>query len=98
MILCLIKIHSRREPVSLFANDFLLLLPLPLLPSPLSPHLGHDQMGWFESLCLGGWPRGQVVKFVHSASAAPGFASLNPERGHDTAHQAMLRQRPTYHN
>ena len=41
---------------------------------------------------------GQVVKFACSASAAQGFASLDPGRGHGTAHQATLRQRPTCHN
>ena len=33
-----------------------------------------------------GQPRGQVVKFVPSASVAWGFASSNPGRGHGTAH------------
>ena len=41
---------------------------------------------------LGGWPHGQVVKFTRSASAAWGFASLDPGCGHGTAHQAMLRR------
>ena len=40
-------------------------------------------------------PRGPVIKFAHSASAAQGFASSDPGRGHGTAHQIMLRQRPT---
>ena len=40
-------------------------------------------------------PCGQVVKFAHSASVAQGFPSSDPECGHGTAHQAMLRQRPT---
>ena len=30
--------------------------------------------------------------------AAQGFADLNPGCRHGTAHQAMLRQHPTYHN
>ena len=30
--------------------------------------------------------------------AAQGFVGLNPGRGHGTAHQTMLRQRPTCHN
>ena len=45
-----------------------------------------------------GWACGQVVKFVHSASAAQDFAGSNPEHRHSTAHQAMLRQCPTCHN
>ena len=47
---------------------------------------------------LGGWPRGQVVKFAHSAEAAQCFDGSNPGRGHGTAHQTTLRQRPTCHN
>ena len=35
-----------------------------------------------------------MVKFVHSALAAQGFASLDPGHGHGTAHQAMLRLHP----
>ena len=42
-----------------------------------------------------GWPPGQVVKFAHSASAIQGFASSGPGQGPNTAHQAMLRRRPT---
>ena len=38
-----------------------------------------------------------MVKFVRSAWAE-GFASLDPGCRHGTAHQAMLRQRPTQHN
>ena len=45
-----------------------------------------------------GQARGQVVKFVCSALAAQGFVSLNLGHGHGTAHQAMLRWRPTCHN
>ena len=45
-----------------------------------------------------GSPRGQVVKFVRSASAAQGFAVLDPGCGHGTVYQAMLRWRPTCHN
>ena len=39
-----------------------------------------------------------MVKFAHSTSVAQGFAGLDPGHQHDTAHQAMLRQRPTCHN
>ena len=42
-----------------------------------------------------GWPRDRVVKFLHSALATPGFAGSDPECGHGTTHQAMLRQHPT---
>ena len=45
-----------------------------------------------------GRPRGRVVKFARSASAAQGFAGSDPGRGHGTAHQAMLRQHPTCHS
>ena len=47
---------------------------------------------------LEGLACGPVVKFVHSASAARGFAGSDPGHGHGTAHQAMLRQHPTCHN
>ena len=43
----------------------------------------------------GGWPRGQVVKFMCSASEAQGFTGSDPRRGHGAAHQAVLRQCPT---
>lgn len=39
-----------------------------------------------------------MVKFALSASAAQDFAGLHPERHPSTAHQAMLRWRPTCHN
>ena len=45
-----------------------------------------------------GQPRGRVVKFRRSTSVAQGFTSLDPGRRHGTAHQAMLRWRPTCHN
>ena len=45
-----------------------------------------------------GQPHGRVVKFGHSASAAQGFAGLDPGCRHGTAHQAMLRQHPACHN
>ena len=43
----------------------------------------------------GGWPSGQVVKSVHSASEAQGFAGSDPGCGHGTACQARLRPHPT---
>ena len=45
-----------------------------------------------------GSPCGQVVKFMCSAVAAQGFTGLDPGHGHGTSCQAMLRQRPAYHN
>ena len=45
-----------------------------------------------------GRPRGQVVKFAHSASAAQGFACSDPGRGCGTVQQAMLRWCPIRHN
>ena len=39
-----------------------------------------------------------MVKFVPSALAAQGFTSSDPGCGPGTAHQAMLRQRPTQYN
>ena len=44
------------------------------------------------------WPRGRVVEFVRSASAARGFAGLHPGCRHGTACQVMLRGCPTCHN
>ena len=40
---------------------------------------------------------GRVVKFVHSAAAAQGFASSDPGCGHGTTYQAMLRWHPKCH-
>ena len=40
-------------------------------------------------------PCGRVVKFADSPSVAQGFPSSDPGCGPSTAHQAMLRQRPT---
>ena len=45
-----------------------------------------------------GRPHGQVVEFMHSASAAQGFTGSDPGRGHGAAHQTMLRWHPTCHN
>ena len=59
---------------------------------------------WFSSTSLelktliGGRPRGQVVEFTCSASAAQGFAGSDPGCRHGTTHQAMLRQHPACHN
>ena len=39
-----------------------------------------------------------MVKFVHFALTARGFPGSDPGRGHGTAHQAMLRRRPTFHS
>jgi len=44
---------------------------------------------------LGGQPHGHVVEFPCPASAAQGW---DPGQGHGTAHQAMLRGHPTWHN
>ena len=44
---------------------------------------------------------GPVTKWLSSCAllqAAQCFAGSYPRRGHDTAHQAMLRERPTCHN
>ncbi len=44
---------------------------------------------------------GPVAKWLSSRAplqAAQCFVGTNPGRGHGTAHQAMLRQRPTCHN
>ena len=35
---------------------------------------------------------------MYSASAAQGFADLDPGCGHGTPHQAMLKWRPKQHN
>ena len=42
-----------------------------------------------------GQPHGQVVKFACSTPVAQVFTGSNPGRRHGTAHQAMLRRRPT---
>ena len=39
-----------------------------------------------------------MVKFVRSDSAVWDFVGLDPGRGRGTAHQAMLRRRPTQQN
>ena len=39
-----------------------------------------------------------MVEFARSASAAQGFADLDPGRTPNTAHQAMLSQHPTWRN
>ena len=49
-------------------------------------------------ILIRGQPRGRVVKFMRSASAAQGFASSDPGRGHGITHQAMLRRHPTCHH
>ena len=44
---------------------------------------------------------GPVAEWLSSRAplqAAQCFIGLNPGRGHDTAHQTTLRQRPTCHN
>ena len=44
---------------------------------------------------------GPVAKWLSSHAplqAAQCFVGSNPGRGHDTAHQTMLRRRPTCHN
>ena len=50
------------------------------------------RLEWKDMGCWG-QPRGQVLKFACSASAAQGFTGLDLGHGHGTAHQAMLRQR-----
>ena len=54
--------------------------------------------GWQKVRYAGGRPHGRVVKFAHSASPAQGFSGLDPGHGHGTAHQPMVRRRPTCHN
>ena len=44
-----------------------------------------------------GLTRGRVGKFAR-APAAQGFHGSDPEHRPSTAHQAMLRRRPTWHN
>ena len=46
-------------------------------------------------ITLQGQPRGQVIKFMCPTLAAQGFTGSDPGCGPSTAHQAMLRQRPT---
>ena len=63
-----------------------------------SGHTTHYFLMWLKKEISGGQPCGRVVKFTRSAWAAQGFAASDPGRVHGTAHQAMLRQRPTQHN
>ena len=58
----------------------------------------HSPLAHIRNVAAGSGLCGLVVKFAYSASAAQGFAGSNPAHGHGTAHQAMLRQRPTSHN
>ena len=47
------------------------------------------------------WGAGPMAEWLSSRTllqVAQCFVSLNPERGHGTAHQATLRWRPTCHN
>ena len=46
-------------------------------------------------ISIGDLPGGHVVKFMHFTLAAQGIAGLDPQRGHGTPHQAMLRRCPT---
>ena len=45
-------------------------------------------------LFVGADPVGERLG-LHTPLPAPGFASLDPGRGHGTVHQAMLRRHPT---
>ena len=79
------KVH-RRAACGMWVDD------LGKVP-PITPQ-------WDKQLKINsrGRPRGRVVKFVRSASAAQGFASSDPGHRRGTAHQAMLRWGPTCHN
>ena len=47
---------------------------------------------------LGAGPVAEWLSSRAPLQAAQCFVGSDPGRGHGTAHQAMLRQRPTYHN
>ena len=49
-------------------------------------------------MCTGAGPVVEVLSSRAPLQAAQCFVGSNPGRGHGTAHQAMLRQRPTRHN
>ena len=66
-------------------------------PSITFLSLGVHSVSWCSNRSQGP-SRGRVVKFTRSTVAAQGFAGSDPGRGHGTAHQAMLRWRPTCHN
>src|SRR3712207_1717504 len=57
-----------------------------------------ERLKWRMSRIPWGRPCGRVVGFTSSALAAQGFAGSDPGRGHGTAHEAMLRWRPTWHS
>ena len=46
----------------------------------------------------GAGPMAEWLSLRAPLQAAQCFVGLNPGRGHGTAHQATLRQRPTCHN
>ena len=47
---------------------------------------------------LGAGPVAEWLSSRAPLQAAQCFVGSNPGRGHGTAHQTTLRQRPTYHN
>ena len=53
---------------------------------------------WLRAWILGAGPVAEWLSSRTPQQTAQCFVSSNPGRGHDTAHQTTLRQRPTCHN
>ena len=53
---------------------------------------------WGERSILGAGPVAECLSSRALLQAARCFVGSDPGRGHGTAHQTMLRQRPTGHN
>ena len=64
----------------------------------MEPGKCHQDRDPLKNPTIRGWPRGWVVKFMHSTLVVQGFTSSDPGCRHGTAHQAVLRWRPTCHN
>ena len=70
---------------------------MPQLEGPTTMYRGAlGEKGKIKSLKkkVSGLRRGRLVEFACSASAARGFASSDPGRGHGTARQDVLGRRP----
>ena len=78
---------------SLYSHPFHCLLYL------LWSKYGNGNLLWHLKECsLGASPVAEQLSSRALLQAAQCFVGSNPERGHGTAHQTMLRQHPTCHN
>ena len=53
---------------------------------------------FIKRILAGAGPVAEWLSLRAPLQAVQCFVGSNPGRGHDTAHQTTLRQRPTYHN